>query len=271
MNATWQALAREAASAAEHMAFGVTVLGRANYAQHAYYAQAFFSLSIGFERCGKIALVVDHALENDGAFPPSHALKDYGHKLKELVDHTDEIAKKRQIEAVRPSSTIHDGIMEALSDFATNLTRYYNLELLASNAAVAVQGDPIEAWFERVTKPILDAHYQQRYRERHARNARLVEALVDGFALVRHHTEEGEEINTVYEGAALTGAAEFARPWERMYVMQIARFMAIVVSELGLAAQMARLKDVPYLSEFFAIFRNDDAYFRGRKTWSIYP
>jgi hypothetical protein len=40
----WHALSREAGLAAEHIAIGATALGRANYAQVAYYAQAFFAL-----------------------------------------------------------------------------------------------------------------------------------------------------------------------------------------------------------------------------------
>ncbi len=66
MNKTWRALAREAGTAAEHLAIGISSLGRANYAQDAYYGQAFFALSIGLERASKLAFVVDHAL---GACP----------------------------------------------------------------------------------------------------------------------------------------------------------------------------------------------------------
>src|SRR5437763_8720749 len=106
-NPRWRALAREAASAAEHMAFGATVLGRANYAQYAYYTQAFFSLSIGFERSAKLALVVDYALDHGGAYPSSKTLKkEYGHDLKRLLTLTEDIAARRKIAEARPSSLI---------------------------------------------------------------------------------------------------------------------------------------------------------------------
>jgi len=45
----WHALGREAELAAEQLAAGVTVLGRANHAQKGLYNQAFFALSIGFD------------------------------------------------------------------------------------------------------------------------------------------------------------------------------------------------------------------------------
>ena len=54
---TWLALAREAGLAAEHIGIGATALGRANYAQEAYYAQAFFALSVGFERAAKLEII----------------------------------------------------------------------------------------------------------------------------------------------------------------------------------------------------------------------
>jgi hypothetical protein len=52
--------------------------------------------------------------------------------------------------------------------------------------------------------------------------------------------------------------------------MQIIRFLAFLLSDVGYAAHARSLSDVPHLSEFFAIFKNDDNYLRRRKRWSIY-
>jgi hypothetical protein len=95
MDPNWLAFTREAASAAEHLAAGTTLLGRANYARDAYYTQAFFSLSIGFERCATLALLLDHALDRDGDFPSAGALRAYGHNLLELFDRLEKIAIAR--------------------------------------------------------------------------------------------------------------------------------------------------------------------------------
>jgi len=51
------------------MGISATAIGKANYARLAYYAQAFFALTIGFERAGKLALVVDYAIQNGGTSP----------------------------------------------------------------------------------------------------------------------------------------------------------------------------------------------------------
>ena len=169
----------------------------------------------------------------------------------------------------RPSTPIHDGIVDTLSDFATNLTRYYNLELLAGSPAATERADPIAAWDERVTQPVLAKHYLDRHQRMHEWNALAADRLVGGRALVRHTAETGESLRTVYEASARAGATEFAKRWERMYVLQLARFMANVLSDLG-STPGAQGLDVPGLYEFFAIFRNDDAYFREKKVWSIY-
>jgi hypothetical protein len=266
---TWTALGREATSAAEHIAFGVTVLGRASSAQDARYTQAFFALSIGFERCGKLALLVDYALDNRGRFPDPHRIREYGHDLARLLHLMEAIGRKHGVKESLPSTVIHEGIIRTLSEFATNVTRYYNIERVIGDPRAANHDDPIAAWFQRVTKPILAAHYSDRRRHEAERQARIIESLIGDFTSVLHHAETGETIDSVFEGLARTAATQVARRWERVYVLQIARFASEVLIELSHKAHAARL-EVPFFSEIFGIFRNDDAYFRSRSTWSIY-
>jgi len=273
VNETWQALAREAGVAAEHMAIGASALSKANYAQHAYYGQAFFALTIGFERAAKLALVVDHAIAHGGEFPPHKVLRDYCHKLRELLENSDAIAVRRGLSAPEsrlPRSAIHDGIIDVLSDFANNLTRYYNLALVTRDPRVEQATDPVRAWFERVTLPVLAAHYTPRAKERQERNARLIAQMLDARVKVLHHAETGTEMDSVYEASLQTGVTDFAKPFARMYVMQIARFLGTLLSELGYAGYRLKSPIIPHLSEFFGIFNNSDDYFKKRQTWSIY-
>lgn len=273
MNETWQALSREAGLAAEHLAIGATALGKANYAQPAYYGQAFFALTVGLERATKLALVVDHALEHSGTFPQQRVLRDYGHKLDELLEQADEIAKRRGLTAAEerlPRTLIHEGIIKVLSDFASNVTRYYNLDLVTGDPRAAKHDDPIRAWFDLVITPILTAHYSQRHHDEHQHNARQVSELLSGHASVLYHSECGDTLDSVFEASMQTDIIEFARPYARMYVMQIARFLALLLSELGYAAYGSHIDTVPHLSDFFGIFNNSDNYFRSKETWSIY-
>lgn len=259
MNPIWQALAREAALAAEHIAIGVTALGRANYAQTAYYGQAFFGLTIGLERACKLVFVVNHAIDHDGRFPLNEALLKLGHQLDKLLDLADQIANQRGLLDPKerlPRSPIHEGIIETLADFANNATRYYNLDLVTGDVQAQARGDPVKQWFDHVTTPILDRHYKAQYKKRHEGNARLIADRISGFTLVRHMAETGKPLDNVFDASRATGANTFAKPYERMYVLQICRFAANVLEHLGYLAQQNQIENIPYLSEFFAIFIN---------------
>jgi hypothetical protein len=96
----WRALTREAASAAEHMAIGATAIGRARYDRASVYAQAFFALSVGFERSAKLALAINHALDGRG-FPGAAELRNYGHDLRRLLHAVENVRRP----ASSPSNT----------------------------------------------------------------------------------------------------------------------------------------------------------------------
>jgi len=270
VNKTWQALAHEASLAAEHLAIGATSLGKADYAEHAYYGQAFFALTIGFERASKLTLVIDHALENGGNFPAYNVIRGYGHDLATLLNKVNEIAERRELDTRLPTTEIHEGIIKVLTDFASNLTRYYNLDFVTENPKTKGEEDPVKSWFELVINPILKKHQTQKLRDKVQQNAQLIDELFGSHTSVIHHAESGDELNTLYEASHQTGITDFAKPYSRMYVMQIARFLGNVLSELGYAAYSTGLDTIPYLSDFFRIFNNDDKYFKKRKTWSIY-
>ena len=270
MDKIWQALAHEASLAAEHIGIGATAIGKANYAEPAYYAQAFFALTTGFERASKLALVIDYVLENKGDFPANRVLRGYGHDLSALLNKVNEIAEGRKLDTQLPCTDIHKGIIKVLSYFATNVTRYYNLNYVTENPRTKGEEDPVKSWFELVTIPILKKYQTQRQRNKINSNAQLINELIGDHTIVMHHAESGAELNTLYEASLQTGIIDFAKPYTRMYVLQIARFIGNVLSELGYAAYGARLDIIPHLSEFYAIFNNEDKYFLKRKTWSIY-
>ena len=139
------------------------------------------------------------------------------------------------------------GIIEVLSDFASNVTRYYNLDLATANPSVITRTDPLQRWFELVVNPICDLHYKEKQRKRHHENALIIDQALSEYALVRHRTRIGEPLDSIYEASKRTGMNETTAPYVRLYVMQIIRFVTRVLSELGHAAQGQRLRDVPYL------------------------
>lgn len=270
MNEIFQAIAREAGLAAEHLAIGASALGKSNYAQQSYYYQAFFALSVGFERCAKLTLLIDYTLEHNGSFPSNDIIRRYGHNIRNLLELTDLIAERRGFKERLPRSLIHNGIIEVLNDFASNITRYYNIEFITGAPNITQRQDPIQDWFVKVITPIINIHRSPRQQKKHEYNARIVNDLLEPFALVRHHAENGNELNTPYKASLQTATINFAIPYTRMYVLQIARFIGNTLSELGYISMSQQIDTIPYLSDFFAIFNNSNAYFKERKTWSIY-
>jgi hypothetical protein len=157
-----------------------------------------------------------------------------------------------------------------LSIRATNLTRYYNLDLVTDAAGVGDRMDPIVEWLRRVSEPVLALHYPERSLRRNLARTMAIEERAGPHMLVRFFTEDGTPIQTPGAAFLRTAETEFARRWERMYVLQLARFVGAVLAELGFQAQVTGFEDIPYFSEFFALFHNSDTYFRNRKTWSIH-
>lgn len=269
----WQALTREAELAAESLGIGASELGRANYAAQAHYLQAFFALSTGVERATKLAIAVDHALQNGGDFPQPNAIKEkYGHRLDRLLRATAEIAVRRAtgVDApVVPNKPIHDSIVKVLTGFAQDGGRYYDLEQALRKDSEGLT-DPVRAWFDEVVIPIRELHLTTRQIERVRHRAMVMDALIGANSSVLHRDEQGNQIRTVFDGSLGSGLNAITKPWERMYVLQIARFLRATFGQLSDAAHAAGMAELADLDECFQIFSGTDKSLRMRKVWSIY-
>lgn len=267
-------LNREAGIAAELIASGVTLLGRANYAHNGLYGQAFFNLSIGFERAGKLIYIADHAIEHGGVFPTNEELKQHiGHDLDRLFKYADAVAARRRSgkkHSMRPATHIHDGIVRTLTEFAKK-TRYYNLDVVTQGSKTSATSDPMKVWEERVIRPVIEEHCSAKKRAQIEANARDMEALLSDRALVHYTDEAGNTLNTVFAATHRTGETDVARKWVPLYVLQLTRWMAYLLYDLShVGAYEKSIDALRGLDEHFAIFRNEDHLLKGRRTWSIY-
>src|SRR5258708_12878103 len=162
----WHALGREAELAGAQLALGVTALGRADNTRLGNYTIAFFGLTIGLERFGKLVVIGDYAIGHGGQFPDNNFLKyTISHDLALLLDRCEVVSETRQPAgeySKRPNGGVHQGIIQTLSEFGT-LTRYYNLDFLAGGKA-AKMPEPVGAWWKRGGEPILLPQYKARRR-----------------------------------------------------------------------------------------------------------
>ena len=265
----WTAVAREASLAAEHLGIGVTALGRANYAFPAFYSQAFFALSIGLERSCKLALAINYAISNHGQFSTEQALRGYGHDLKALLQACSQLSACKH---TLPASPIHNAIVDIISSFASNITRYYNLQVITESLSSAQVEDPMTQWQKKVVEPILTSCCKPKQIQEVHQRARAIDDILNPFTLIRHTAVDGTSLTTPYQASRQTGLTKLSTPYVRLHVLQIARPIAELLAELGYQAQSQKIDDVPNLADFFNIFMSDDKYFRTRgKTWSTYP
>ena len=273
MNQNWQSLINEASLSAEHLALGSTMIGKADYTKSAYYDLAFFSLSIGMERTSKLILIIDYLIKNDFNFPKNDIVKEYRHNLKKLLNEVNEICRNYNLNNRLPDTEIHKNIVEILTSFANNITRYYNFDYLTGGHSKINQRDyPIKEWFKLVMLPIWNEHQKEEAKkQKEAWEEAEKLATKCSFWPVVQYMESGLNAYTLYDICEHNKIIEFVQPYQRMYVMQIVRFLSVTFRKLEdkFWHNQSSL-NVPYLSEVFYIFDASDNYLKKTKTWSLY-
>lgn len=266
------AFSREGEIAASMLASGATLLGKAHSWKHGLRNEAFFSLSIGFERLAKLTVVVDYAVKHGGKFPDNSMLKDrYRHDLRLLLQAVADLAPEYPIDAelvTTPDTKIHNGIVEVLCDFAKT-TRYYNLNLL-TNANTRLASDPISAWHKLVGLPILQKHYKSQQQSRDIEWADFLQATIGGSSIVLYRSEENRLITDLAEASITELQSRVIARYGQFYTLQIIRYLSAILWEVEYTAHRQGLEVIPSLHEYFGVFYNDDSYFKRRKTWSIH-
>ena len=264
---TFVALVREATFTKEVLGAGATQIRKANYATPGVYAQAFAALSLGLERIGKLCLMLDYYIDNDGQFPDLESLKRrIGHKLDLLHGRAAEIVERRQVkfeflgELEHP---IHRSILQVLHDFAEG-DRYSNINLLVG---VKQQSDPIAAWFSSVDTYIFDNLILAHRKDQIKKNANIVHEMMSGLGIIFHTAETGTTIESFGDGSFRTGVFKAVAPYRQLYVLQMIRYWVELLWHLGGKAQSLGRQEIPFFGEIFGGFYNDDAFFRSRKIW----
>ncbi len=265
-------MGREAELAGAQIALGVTALGRADHTRLGDYTLAFFSLTIGLERLGKIIVIADHAIQNQGKFPDNNFLKQkISHDLGLLLNHCEVVSGKRRSAgeySKRPNDIAHQGIIQTLSEFG-RLTRYYNLDLITGRTTNLPE--PVGAWWKRVGEPILSQHYTARQRDKDNATANFMDKMTRAHIRVLHFSETGETINDLATLSQRSGATRVIQKYGRLYVLQIVRWLTYLIFYLANeGASKQRIEPLFGIEEPFKVFLNDDRYFLRRKTWSIY-
>ncbi|MDX2198623.1 MAG: hypothetical protein SF069_06590 [Phycisphaerae bacterium] len=265
---TFNALIREAQFTSEVLGAGATQIRLANYATTGVYFQAFTSLSTGLERIGKLCLLVDHCIEHNGQFPTDKQMKgEIGHNIGLIYEKSQQVILKRSIVMkflANLNDPIHLAILKVLTGFATG-DRYCNINLVVGAKAGS---DPVSSWFETVDIPLYAIRTSERLKKTINTNAAAIAAKFDSQVSVVHTSETGTPLIGLAEASRRTGVFKAVAPHRQLYVLQIIRYWGELLSCLQHTAMTCGISDIPYFSEIFAPYCNDDSYFRRRKTWT---
>lgn len=266
-SATFRALENEAQFTKEMLGSGATQIRNANYAAKGAYFQAFTSLSTGLERIGKLCLMLDYYIETKGQFPEANFLKNkIGHNILLIYEKSRLVVDNRSISFSFLSSldqSLHQSILTVLSGFAEG-DRYSNINLLVGGKN---SGDSIANWFQQVDEVIFDSRVTAARKAKILRNAHIIEDILVNFTSACHTSETGSDITSVQEASYRTGMYEVVAPYRQLLVLQIIRYWVEILSDLQYKAMEVGKHEIPFFSELFGLFYNDDAYIKTRKTW----
>ena len=98
-------------------------------------------------------------------------------------------------------------------------------------------------------------------------NAEVIDILLSLNTLIIHSSESRKEINTVREASIQTGKNNAVSKYRQLYLLQIIRYWVEILIELQYIASNINKNDIPYFTEIFTIFYNEDSYFLTRKTF----
>lgn len=266
-NETFTALVKEAQFTKDMLGAGATQIRNANYAAKGLYFQSFTSLSTGLERIGKLCLLLDYYIDNNGRFPDFNYLKnEIGHQIDLLYIKSIEVKVKRSFNfsfMQNLDGDIHQNILKILSSFAKG-DRYSNINLLTNSRQ---QSDPISDWYKNVDSLIYENIVRDSRKRKIENNAEIISRMTQSFTMVLHSSESGSEINTVKEASFRTGMQKAVAPYRQLYVIHIIRFWYELLSNLQYSAMSLNKQDIPFFGDILGGFYNPDSYIRTRKTW----
>lgn len=267
LSETFNALNKEAQFTKEMLGAGATQIRNANYAFKGIYFQAFTSLSTGLERIGKLCLMLDYYIDHNGQFPDFNYLKnEIGHRIALIYEKSLSVVAKRSIrfDFLRSlDDPIHQAILNVLSEFAQG-DRYSNIDLLIGSKR---QSDPIASWFKQVDEPLFESRVTERKKQSIRTRAAAVATMLRSHTMVLHTSETGNGITDIEDASVRTGIQQTVAAYRQLYVLQVIRYWAELLVSLQYRA-MQTSNDIPAFSEIFALFYNDDSYFRTRKVWN---
>jgi hypothetical protein len=247
-----------------YMAYsGLSALRRAEFQQLGSYFEAFFAITVSYERATKLVLALDTYLAT-GAFPTDGELRAYGHNLVRLEERVASVVEARSLPVLwkRPIRDLDVEVLNFLNDFASaGQDRYYNLNYLGALQGGASYDGPPGKWMALIKKHLKPAQLKLTRREE---QGIAMQAWVDSrqLTIVRHSKEDGSPISTMEAAQAHSYLNQRVQRVGTLACIQHLRFAIEVLRRLG---DEARALEVPDFVEYFSLILNSDEILKSRK------
>ena len=243
-------LANEAHLTRAMLLSGLNSLRRASVVLKGEYYQAFFSLSICFERMLKIIYIREYRAKHNGNFPTGNELKKLSHNLVNLWDYI----------GIKKLEGIHKDIFEILDTFA-GYSRYYNLDIIMDKAGKNKEYGDVLAHWGKIQNNILKASKKERYM---STKQKELAQYIDGISTTLMYNLNGEELNSFTQVFNENINIDIIQGYSVQYVFEIIKILYYKIDEIEKIDYR-----MPVLTEFFDCFNDywKPYQIRNKKNW----
>lgn len=227
-------------------------------AHRGLFYSGLFELATGFERLMKIAVLLEHKINNKLKNPSDKQLRSFGHNISELYCNCMKFANTHGVIAHTPKNDIQDDILEVLSNFAKG-SRYYNLDQLTSGNR---NKDPIEQWLSVIQYHIWGLRSDVKEK---LETEALQVANVDNW----QQNINGDWISECefYYLLKATEKSSYHVVWSIICILK--PFYSLLQAQTHRLHQMENgiSTDIPYMHEFFPFFLSSKREVLRKKNW----
>jgi len=258
-------LLKEAEFTNEMLCSGYGQIRNANFAKKGIYFQAFTSLSTGIERIGKIILLLEHTITNNGQFPDLNFMqKNIGHDIVKIYNDCLDIKIKYNFSfnyKQELNDQIYVNILDILSRFGKG-DRYSNIDLMINSRTY---DDPITVWYNKIDKYIIEKNIKKAKIEKIKAQANFLHNLTSDYSSVYFFDENESKIDTFYEMYLQGNINTLVGPYRQLYVYHVSRFFVELLLNIDKIIKSNNILSTPYFSELFQMLNLSDEIVKSRK------
>lgn len=264
-SAIQRAISQEAHLSQALLGAGTTSIRRSSSGAPGRMYEAFFGLSQGIERIGKLILVADHYARS-GAFMPTGEVERYRHDLRRLVRAIEDIASSRgvSLDDAPSANAGSKAVVRFLTKFAET-DRYYNLNRLSQGDSVTID-DPIARWVQLIRAEAPQRRASPARARQEAMNRSLARYMDENvpLAILDFTSLSGAALNSYEEMTVQTQLDEWLAIEGMLLAIRPIRFLSHTIASFDYA------RGLPVFTEFFDDWMMPDSYLRRRRRFPLH-